>query len=249
LQDELCSSSFAVSRALTKMARNGMEPWKSLADEAAAIRVSAKIEATINIINEAQDKVVVFTDHRATQEGLLDRLEGEGIKATAFHGGLSAREKESAVKAFREDSSVLVSTESGAEGRNLQFCNVMINYDLPWNPMKLEQRIGRLHRLGQEREVFVFNLAARGTIEEKILDLLTRKIRMFELVIGELDLILGNLESEATFPIMLRKIWLESSSEEEMEERLDAFGEELARARDRFAGVKEAELIVSGIFE
>jgi len=125
----------------------------------------------------------------------------------------------------------------------------MINYDLPWNPMKLEQRIGRLHRLGQQREVFVFNLAAEGTIEERILDLLTQKIRMFELVIGELDLILGSLESDSTFAGTLRKMWLESPTEGELERRLDTFGDLLVQARDRFAGIKEAESAVSGIFE
>lgn len=249
LQEQLCSSPQAIARTLAKMAEKGGEPWSSLASEASALEVSAKTKSVLNIIGEAPDKVVVFTDHRATQEHLINRLEREQISAAAFHGGLSAREKERVVDSFKEGVRVLVSTESGAEGRNLQFCNVMINYDLPWNPMRLEQRIGRLHRLGQKREVFVFNLSAQGTIEEKILDLLTRKIRMFELVIGELDLILGNLGGSATFEGQLRRLWLESASDTELNEKLDAFGEELARARDAFAGVKEAELIVSQIFE
>jgi SNF2 family DNA or RNA helicase len=249
LQEQLCSSPHAIARTLSKMAERDREPWSRLATEAAELSTAAKTRSALNIIAEAPDKVVVFTDHRATQEHILDRLDLEEVRAVAFHGGLSAREKERAVEAFKDDVRVLVSTESGAEGRNLQFCNVMINYDLPWNPMKLEQRIGRLHRLGQKREVFVFNLAARGTIEEKILDLLTRKIRMFELVIGELDLILGHLDEKATFEGQLRKFWLESTSDRELSEKLDAFGDELSRARDSFASVKEAELIVSQIFE
>jgi len=113
LQEQLCSSPFAVSRALTKMAENGEEPWGRLAREAAAVTTSGKIESTIKIISEAQDKVVVFTDYLATQKQVLGRLAREGIPATAFHGGLSAREKEAAVKTFRDDKSVLVRPSPG----------------------------------------------------------------------------------------------------------------------------------------
>ncbi len=86
---------------------------------------------------------------------------------------------------------VLISTEAGGQGINLQFCNKIINYDLPWNPMKLEQRIGRIHRLGQEKDVLIYNLTTKGTIEEKIIDLLDKKINLFESVIGGLDLIVS----------------------------------------------------------
>ena len=116
---------------------------------------------------------------------------------------LDIRQKELAVQRFREDPAmrVLVSTESGAEGRNLQFCHQLINYDLPWNPMRVEQRIGRLHRLGQVHDVTIFNLSCNETIEAHVLDLLARKIRMFELVIGELDMILSLIHiSEPTRP-------------------------------------------------
>ena len=85
---------------------------------------------------------------------------------------------------------MLIATESGGEGINLQFCHHVINYDLPWNPMKLEQRIGRVHRLGQEHDVHIYNLAIQDTIEQHILDLLYTKIDVFEKVVGELDDIL-----------------------------------------------------------
>ncbi len=107
----------------------------------------------------------------------------------------------------------MVSTESGAEGRNLQFCHQLINYDLPWNPMRVEQRIGRLHRLGQVNDVTIFNLSCNETIEAHIIELLARKIRMFELVIGELDLILGNLEGAKSFEDLLRSAWEASRSD------------------------------------
>ena len=107
----------------------------------------------------------------------------------------------------------MVSTESGAEGRNLQFCHQLINYDLPWNPMRVEQRIGRLHRLGQANDVTIFNLSCNETIEAHIIELLARKIRMFELVIGELDLILGNIDGAKSFEDLLRHAWEASASD------------------------------------
>src|SRR5690606_10133300 len=114
---------------------------------------------------------------------------------------------------------VMVSTESGAEGRNLQFCHQLINFDLPWNPMRVEQRIGRLHRLGQTRDVTIFNLSCNETIESHLIDLLARKIRMFELVIGELDLILGNIEGSKSFEDLLRAAWEASRSHDDLAER------------------------------
>ena len=107
---------------------------------------------------------------------------------------------------------MLVSTEAGGEGRNLQFCRIVINYDLPWNPMRVEQRIGRVHRLGQEHPVRVINLAARGTIESYVLEILDRKIRMFELVVGEMEEILGTWQPHGSFEDEVFKRWTESTN-------------------------------------
>ena len=133
----------------------------------------------------------------------------------------------------------MVSTESGAEGRNLQFCHQLINYDLPWNPMRVEQRIGRLHRLGQENEVMIFNLSCNETIEAHVIDLLARKIRMFELVIGELDLILGSVEGDRSFEDLLREAWAASTSEGDLIERLNQLGEVLVHARRSYDEVQQ----------
>ncbi len=137
----------------------------------------------------------------------------------------------------------MVSTESGAEGRNLQFCHQLINYDLPWNPMRVEQRIGRLHRLGQVNDVTIFNLSCNETIEAHIIDLLARKIRMFELVIGELDLILGNVEGAKSFEDLLRKAWESSESNEDLGERIEGIGEALVNARQSYEVVRETNEI------
>jgi SNF2 family DNA or RNA helicase len=144
-------------------------------------------------------KAVVFTRFRATLEAVSSVLSAEGVPHSSFHGGMSGPEKDQAVEELRNEVPVMLATDVGGEGRNLQFANVLVNYDLPWNPMKIEQRIGRLHRIGQMREVRVFSLCARGSAEERILDVLDRRIHLFELVIGEVDLILGSALDEKEF--------------------------------------------------
>ena len=141
----------------------------------------------------------MFTAFRQTLDALAAEVARAGIAAAVYHGSLSRREKDAAVAAFAGDAPVLLSTESAGEGRNLQFCHVMINVDLPWNPMQIEQRLGRLHRVGQQHDVLLTNLVARGTIEQRILRVLETKINLFELVVGELDMILGRVDDDFDF--------------------------------------------------
>ncbi len=202
--------------------------------EGAAIEKQAKPEALVELIKGINDRVIVFTSFRATQDYLEARLNRAGISTTVFHGQLRRAEKESCIDTFREGRQVLLSTESGGEGRNLQFCNRMINYDLPWNPMLIEQRIGRIHRIGQERDVYIYNLAVRETIESYLLELLDAKINMFELVVGELDMILGNLQDRREFEEIIMDIWLESYDSDQLKERFNSFGEELLEAKKEY---------------
>ncbi len=252
LQKQFCSSTQALSLSLRSI-MNSHTNWKNdigdLAHLAASIEINTKLSGVKKILKQAQDKVIIFTDFRPTCEYLEQKLSQEGYNVCVFHGGLSRRQRDHNIERFAKDGDTLICTKAGAEGRNLQFCNIMVNFDLPWNPMLLEQRIGRIHRIGQKREVFVFNLSLKKTIEEYILELLTDKLNMFEIVIGELDLILGNLESDATFEGTLKKIWAESLKDGKFAERLETFGDKLAESRDRFAEIKETELIVSQIFD
>ena len=121
---------------------------------------------------------------------------------------------------FKNNAQVLIATEAGGEGINLQFCSHIINFDLPWNPMRLEQRIGRIHRLGQEKDVKIYNFAIKGTVEEHIMKLLYEKIHLFEKVIGELDDILTKLEF-GNIEEHLMDIFNYSSSEGEMKIKMD----------------------------
>jgi hypothetical protein len=145
---------------------------------------------------------------------------------------MTPEEKDEAVEAFKGGCNVMISTESGGEGRNLQFCHVLVNYDLPWNPMRVEQRIGRLHRIGQERDVKIINFSTQGTIEEYVIDLLSRKIRLFEDVVGDLDLILGEISDEGNFEEMIMDI-LTRSSGKELPDRFEEVGRRIEEARKR----------------
>jgi len=188
---------------------------------------------------------VVFSDHRPTIQLIEERVKKLGRQPIVYWGAHSTADRDKRIRAFHEDErSVLIATRAGSEGRNLQFCNVLVNYDLPWNPMVVEQRIGRLHRIGQKREVHIVNLAAAGTIESYILQLLDRKIKLFELVVGELDLILGEFGGAQEFEGRLAKEWLAAESEEDFARRVEAIGADIEKSS---AVGKEQEQLNSAI--
>ena len=209
---------------------------------------SRKSLALLEIVKRTSDKVIVFTEFLITQDHLRRMLEAHGYRVAVFNGEMSIKEKDEQLLYFKAGGQILISTQSGSEGKNLQFCHIMVNYDLPWNPMRLEQRIGRIHRLTQEREVLVFNLSLLDTFEGYILYLLSEKIRMFELVIGELDLILGDVEGDETFEKCLQKIWLDSISEEEMKTKIDLLGNKLEEARKKFHVSMDTDMNISALF-
>ena len=155
-----------------------------------------------------------------------------------FQGGMSGPQKDEAVQRFHEQARVLLATEVGGEGRNLQFANVLVNFDLPWNPMKIEQRIGRLHRIGQQQEVHIFSLCAAQSAEERILDVLDRRIHLFELVVGEVDLILGRALGEKEFDEQVFDIYTSAPDEAALHRRFEALADELAKARRGYEQVK-----------
>ena len=148
--------------------------------------------------------------------------------------------RDTLVARFRdpEGPMLLLSGESGGEGRNFQFASHLVCLDLPDSPLTLEQRIGRLHRLGQAHDVAIFNLSCNETIEAHVLELLARKIRMFELVIGELDMILDNVEGAKSFEDLLRDAWESAMSEDDLRQRIDALGDVLVRARRDYERVR-----------
>ena len=186
--------------------------WAGLADRYAALGAGAKQAALLDLLQRnPAEKKMVFVHHRESLTHLADLLSARRIDFVTFDGSMSGPDKDAAVAAFRDSAPVLLCSESGGEGRNLQFCNTLINFDIPWNPMAIEQRIGRIDRIGQQREVFVFNLATSGTIEDQVLRILDEKINMFELVVGEVGAILGALEEQQDFSTMVLDAWLQTT--------------------------------------
>jgi len=217
--------------------------WHDLAVRAAGIELSRKEEVAFDRVRrhlDRQEKVIVFTAFTATLERLALGLEGRGISVARYHGGMSRAAKDAAVRRFEDDVPVLVSTEAAGEGRNLQFCHAMVNMDLPWNPMQIEQRIGRLHRIGQQHDVVLSNIVGVGTIEERILDVLESKINLFELVVGELDMILGRVEEDLDFEAGLFEAYLKADDDRQFDLRLAEIGSDLARARSEYIDVRES---------
>lgn len=129
-------------------------------------------------------KILVFTESRDTLEYLEKKIRDWGYTINTIHGGMRLEERVNAEKVFKNETDVLVATEAAGEGINLQFCHMMINYDIPWNPNRLEQRMGRIHRYGQQKEVFVFNLVAEDTREGKVLNKLFQKLEEIKQAMG-----------------------------------------------------------------
>jgi len=196
LQKEMCSSKEATGLTLSKMLEDNAQSQEieDILAKLMALEVNSKAKKTLEIVEQAKDKVIIFTEYRATQIYLQWYLHSNGITSVLFNGKYNKSKRDYMKHLFKERAQVLIATEAGGEGINLQFCHHVINYDLPWNPMKLEQRIGRVHRLGQEHDVHIYNLAIANTIEENILALLHTKIDVFEKVVGDLDAILSNFK-------------------------------------------------------
>ncbi|MDO8957742.1 MAG: SNF2-related protein, partial [Deltaproteobacteria bacterium] len=206
----------------------------------------SKGKALMDIVqSNPSEKIVIFTQFIKSIDYLTELLRRNGVPFAVFKGTLSTWEKNAAIENFRNEVPILISSESGGEGRNLQFCNTMINFDLPWNPMRIEQRIGRLHRIGQTRDVFIFNLSVKETIEDYMMDILDNKINMFEMVIGEIEPILGHLETDEDFENIILQIWLRSQNERELAAGFAGLGDELLKAKKAYL---QAKTFDDGIF-
>ncbi|MDY7046120.1 SNF2-related protein [Virgibacillus sp. M23] len=193
---EFCSSREACYLSLKKMLAEqpDLEGFQRITEAIEQLPNHKKAEKAVELIKEiGNEKIIIFTEYRATQLYLQWYLQQNGISSVPFRGGFKRGKKDWMRQLFRDHAQVLIATEAGGEGINLQFCNYMINYDLPWNPMRLEQRIGRIHRYGQNKDVHIYNFALKDTVEEHIMKLLYEKINLFEQVIGHLDDILAEL--------------------------------------------------------
>lgn len=197
-------------------------------------------------------KIILFAYYKATLHYLKDRLDRDGVRCELIHGGIKSDprhpdrdERGNRMRRFREDPNVrlLLSSEVGSEGLDFQFCHIIINYDLPWNPMRVEQRIGRVDRLGQESDrILIFNFTLNDTIEDRVLGRLYRRIGIFERTLGDLEAIIGEQIGRLTRDLLSRHL----TSEEEAE-RIDRTARAIENRRRELERLEaEADKLVSG---
>jgi SNF2 family DNA or RNA helicase len=252
LQEEAGSSPLAVRATIERLreSRSWSPEIEARLDELRMmirdVKTIEKGRKLLDLIRGSQAKIIVFTKYIPTLEYLSGWLSDAGLEHAVYRGDLSLAEKDRAIAAFRDEVNVLLSTESGGEGRNLQFANTLVNFDLPWNPMRIEQRIGRLHRIGQTQDVYVFNFCLQGSLEQYMLHVLDTKINMFELVIGEIDTILGNLDSDADFSDIILNLWARSHTPAELEKHFDELGQQLLAAKARYEETKVLDEAIFG---
>jgi SNF2 family DNA or RNA helicase len=209
--------------------------------------LSAKEAKLIELLRaNRQGKALVFANFAATLDRLAGVLRDAGIRYSVFTGRQTAAEKAQAVELLASEVPVMLCSEIGGEGHNLQFANTLINFDLPWNPMRIEQRVGRIHRIGQTREVFIFNLCTAGSLEERVLRLLHEKIRMFELVVGEVGSILGNLEGGDEFESLVLNLWLQSRGPADLDQGFEQLGDSLLAAQEGYLKTKRLDTALFG---
>lgn len=217
-----------------------------------ALEIGFEQMATIN----AARKTLIFTESRRTQEYLKTFLESNGYQGQVvlFNGNNSGPEataiynrwleknrdtgrssgsravdvRTALIEHFRDEGAILLATEAGAEGINLQFCSLVINYDLPWNPQRIEQRIGRCHRYGQKHDVVVINfLNERNDADRRVLELLSEKFNLFNGVFGASDEVLGTIESGVDFEKRILTIYQECRTPEDIEAAFKKLQEEM----------------------
>ena len=224
----LISSSAASTRiALYKIKENhklSIEEYEKLVKLSKNIQIDSKMKELLKIIeNDKSSKFLIFTEFYATQDYIASELEKNGYIVSLFNGKMSNGEKLESIRGFKTKAQFLISTGAGGEGQNFQFCHNIVNYDLPWNPMRVEQRVGRVHRIGQRMNVNIYNLALKGTIEAYILELLYMKIHLFTMTLGELDLLFEDITDENAQTGWFKE-YLTSKSTVEIKNRFSAIG-------------------------
>lgn len=228
-----------------KNERAEVEMLLALARQCELSYVDAKAEKLLDIIhrlqlqeNDEAVKVLVFTEFVATQSMLAGYLGEKGFKVAVLNGSMSLEDRQEAQQAFAGPCQVLVSTDAGGEGLNLQFCHVVVNYDLPWNPMRLEQRIGRVDRIGQKHLVRVFNFILADTVEYRVQEVLEDKLKVIldEFGVDKYGDVLDSGQAEVDFT----KAYVASILKPDyLEQEVDALAREFREKADHLYRVRE----------
>ena len=213
------------SKKIEKQLKDELESIQGLLDFSKNVPDVRKIDVLLEFLNkmfkkDPDSKVLIFTEFLKTQDSIELSLKESGFDVEVYRGGMSTKDKNEIIERFQKGQ-ILISTEAGSEGRNLQFANIVVNYDLPWNPMKIEQRIGRVHRLGQKKEVLIINLIARQTIEDHLMKILDKKLDLFKNTIGELETILGYMSPEGSPESVVMDAFVDSFGKGKKLKKLD----------------------------
>ena len=183
------------------------------------------------VFRDASMKLLLFTEHKDTLGYLVGKLTAWGLTVTQIHGSMKIGDRDTpgtriyAEREFRESAQVMVATEAAGEGINLQFCWFMINYDIPWNPVRLEQRMGRIHRYGQEKDCLILNFVATNTREGRVLEKLFERLEQIERDldpqrIGRIFNVLGDIFPANQLERMIREMYLHNQTEESIKARI-----------------------------
>lgn len=242
LQRELCSSPSAAANTLLVIAKRRTNNsyrrrrLREMAKRCLGLPTPAKWHAVEVLIHNCKnEKIIIYTEFRRTAESLTQFLKEKRLNAILLCG---KSEKTSVIEDFRNTAQILVATEVGTEGLNLQFCRNVVNLDFPWNPMRIEQRIGRVHRIDQMQVVRVFNLVTQNTIEDYIVEVLEKKLRLFQLLVGEAESVLGMMSDRKSFEAEIYTILANAKDEQEIRRELQRYGEQIAGAVAEFEIMK-----------
>ena len=166
--------------------------------------------------DDRNQKIIIFTEFVATQKYLQKLLENRGFTVSILNGSMSIDERNEALREFKTETNIFISTDAGGEDLNLQFSNIIINYDLPWNPMKIEQRCGRADRIGQQRDVHIYNFIVGDTVENRVREVLEEKLSVIfkELGVDKYSDVLDSEVAELDFTdVYMRSIGRPSTVE------------------------------------
>ena len=208
---------------------------------------SSKIKLLKQVLKEIKkEQAVIFCLRKATTEEIKSILDKEFGKSEVYSGDVSSSKRKKILEEFKEGKiQYLVATDAAAEGLNLQHCSILFNYDLHWNPMKIEQRIGRVHRFGQEKDVTIFNLCIKDTIDDYVLHVLFQKIDLFTMTIGGMETILSEVKEDiADMEKAIIEIVLRSKTKRDVKKELENMSKDLEYAREK---QKLAEKFTKGV--
>ncbi len=228
---------------------HGQPHWQQVLEALRKPGVDSKEIVLCDLIRRLDDRVIVYVEHPATAQRLhsLLLLSNPPIDVALY---LQERDRREALKQFRQSKrGVLLAGRPVEESLNLQFCHLIINYDIPWDPTRLEQRIGRVHRLGQLHDVSIYSLVSQGTYAEHLLHLYRQYLRLFELEVGELGMVLDEMDESFNFERELWELWLKYPDPAAQASAIAKIGSKLAQARNDFEQTMRGAAAINDIFE